>query len=83
MAMKKAAPKKVNDPYGYVSGKNANPSVAKSVKTAVASATKKYGTNFVVDVSMDGVVRTKSGASDKAKKAQSSRMTAKAKAKKK
>jgi hypothetical protein len=49
----------VSDPYGYVSGKNANPAVAKSAKSAVDAAKKKYGTKFVVDVSMDGVVRTK------------------------
>jgi hypothetical protein len=49
----------VSDPYGYTSGKNMNKGVTKSAKSAVESAKKKYGTNFVVDVSMDGVVRTK------------------------
>jgi hypothetical protein len=48
----------VSDPYGYTSGKNMNKGVTESAKSAVESAKKKYGTNFVVDVSMDGVVRT-------------------------
>ena len=49
----------VSDPYGYTSGKNMNKGVAQSAKSAVAAGKKKYGTNFVVGVSMDGVVRTK------------------------
>lgn len=49
----------VRDPYGYTSGRNMNKGVAQAAAAAVSSAKKKYGTKFVVDVSMDGVVRTK------------------------
>lgn len=49
----------VRDPYGYTSGKNMNKGVAQAASAAVTAAKKKYGTKFVVDVSMDGVVRTK------------------------
>ena len=77
----------VRDPYGYTSSSNPyrntrDKQMQKDVKQAVSEGKKKYGTKFVVDVSMDGVIRTKAGASKKAQKAQSARMTAQAKKKK-
>ena len=69
----------LKDPYGYTSGKNMNKAVTEEVANRMRVGKQKYGTNYVVEVSMDGVVRTKGGASAKAKKAQSSRMTAQAK----
>jgi len=68
----------LKDPYGYTSGKNMNKAVAEEVANRMRVGKQKYGTNYVVEVSMDGVVRTKAGASAKAKKAESSRMTAQA-----
>lgn len=72
----------LKDPYGYTSGKNMNKDVAQEVANRMRVGKQKYGTNYVVEVSMDGVVRTKAGASRKAQKAQSSRMTAQAKSSK-
>jgi hypothetical protein len=69
----------LKDPYGYTSGKNMNKAVTEEVANRMRVGKQKYGTNYVVEVSMDGVVRTKAGASKKAQKAQSSRMTGQAK----